>query len=116
MLLPIYLVAAAFVPASLPAADAAQSATTYHYCWAMAGNRSFYSDVFADSRNTYHVAFENSWNSFLRANVSNLSGLRTGCKGPYDTRREAVDELNEDRAGDRDGGYEPVLTNWGYRG
>lgn len=100
-------------------AHAQQQNTVYRYCYVGKppyGAVVFFSEAFAVDIGVYNVGIQNAFHSYVSARHDPDTMAGGQCMGPYDSRREAEDALNDHIAESRRDGKQVVLTWWRYSG
>jgi hypothetical protein len=100
-------------------ARAAYGDVVYHYCYVGKPPYSqvlYFSEVFGVSRGTYSVGIENAFHSYVSARHDPSASAGGQCMGPYETRQDAENAMNDHIAESRRDGKDAVMTWWRYRG
>lgn len=117
--LPKTALLACFALVPLNAAQAQYGEVVYHYCYVGKPPYSqtlYFSEAFGVERGTYEVGIRNDWHSYVAARHDPDASAGGQCMGPYESRREAENALNDHIAESRRDGKSVVTTWWRYRG
>lgn len=103
----------------LSSAQAGYGETIYYYCYVGKppyGNVVYFSQSFGAKYDTHDVGIENAFHSYVAARHDPDASAFGQCMGPYESRSDAENELNDHIAERRRAGKQVVMTWWSYRG
>ncbi len=110
------LAATLMLAAAAPLTAAGDAA--YLYCYATESDIQVYyfSSVFAKENPTFSMGAENAFRSHVNARLAEGLVDFVLCMGPYESRTEAMNELNDHITTARHDGNDIVGSRWRYRG
>jgi hypothetical protein len=103
----------------LGSAQAQYGDVIFHYCYVGKppySNVLYFSEAFGVPRDTYETGIRNAFHGYIAARHDPEASAGGQCMGPYETRNQAENALNEHIAEARRDGKGVVLTWWRYRG